>query len=289
MISVDQKYAGAAKLLLESGYLESEVPNGKVRPVWADGVSAMTKYLPQQVFQYEPGQVPLTNYRKTAWKTAIRELLWIYQEKSNDVNLLREKYNVNYWESWKNEEGTLGTAYGYQIAKKFTSPETGKPIDQITRVIEQLRENPLNRRIMMTLIDVDDLSDMTLIPCAFLTMWTVTENRLNCTLIQRSGDFLAAASPGGINSFQYYTLMRMIAQVTGYEPGQFVHFIQNLHIYDRHEEILMQVLNTDVSDRTLPRLEINPEIKEFSDFTIDDFKLIDYNPDKTKYEIPIAI
>lgn len=289
MTIVDRMYEEAAKELLEEGYNESDIPGAEVRPRWADGVSAKTRYLPQQIFRYPKGLVPLTNYRKTAWKTAIRELLWIYQDASNDVNLLREKYRVKYWDSWKNAEGNLGTAYGYQIAKEFTSPETGLPINQIDRVIQQLRENPLNRRILMTLLDMDELSEMTLIPCAFMTLWTVTENRLNMTLIQRSGDFLAAASPGGINAFQYYVLMRMVAQVTGYEPGQFVHFIQNLHIYDRHEDILKQVLTADLTDKSQPELMINPEVKEFSDFRIEDFTLKSYTPDNRKYDIPIAI
>lgn len=286
---VDRMYEEAARRLMETGYSEQAVAGAHVRPVWEDGTPAMTRYLPQQVFRYEPGLVPLTNYRKTAWKTAIKELLWIYKDKSNDVNLLRDRYHVKYWDSWKNEEGTLGTAYGYQVGKKFLSPETGEETDQISRLIQTLRADPLNRRIMMSLIDMDDLHAMTLIPCAFLTLWTVTEDRLNMTLVQRSGDFLAAASPGGINSFQYYALLCMVARVTGYRPGQFVHFIENLHIYDRHEEIVREVLKAEVEQAPRPRLLLNPSVKEFEDFTIDDFQLEDYRPDGRKYRIPIAL
>ncbi|MDY3052857.1 MAG: thymidylate synthase [Ndongobacter sp.] len=289
MTRVDERFSEAARRLLQHGFLEADVPGAQVRPRWEDGVPARTKYLPQQVFSYEPGEVPLIHYRRIAWKTAIRELLWIYQDHSNDVQLLKEKYNVHYWDSWQDEKGTLGTAYGYQIAKRFRSPENGEMTNQIDRLIHELRTNPLNRRLFMTLLDMDDLADMTLIPCAFMTLWTVTENRLNCTLIQRSGDFLAAASPGGINAFQYYVLLRMIAQVTGYQPGQFVHFVQNLHIYDRHEAILRKVLEVDVSDKRLPELKINPERKEFGDFREEDFELIGYEPDRTAYSIPIAI
>lgn len=287
MITVDEQYRRAAEALL-SGYSEKDAQT-PVRPRWEDGTPAYTRYLPQQIFSYEPGQVPLTNYRRTAWKTAIRELLWIYAERSNDVSVLREKYKVNYWDSWQKADGTLGTAYGYQTAKRFRSPETGELIDQVDRLTEQLRENPLNRRLMISLIDMDDIADMALVPCAFLTLWTVSGEQLNCTLIQRSGDFLAAAAPGGINAFQYYVLMRIMAQVSGYKPGRFVHFIQNLHIYDRHESILRQVLTTDVENRPVPRLHINPEKHEIRDFVVEDFSLEGYQPDRTKYEIPIAL
>lgn len=288
MNNVDKKYIEIAKKILEKGYDEEKL-NKEVRPVWEDGESAYTKFLPQQVVRYEKGEVPLVSLRKIAWKSAIKEILWIYQDRSNDVNLLKEKYKVNYWDSWKNEKGNLGTAYGYQINKKFKSPETGKMTNQIDRLIDQIKNNPLNRRLIMNLIDVDDMADMTLIPCAFLTMWTVSGEYLNLTLIQRSGDFLAAAAPGGINAFQYYVLLRMIAQVTGYKAGDFVHFIQNYHIYKKHIPSVEKIMEIKVDEKSKPRLEINPEIKNFKDFTIDDFKLLDYYPDHTKYDIDIAL
>lgn len=290
MSRVDKIFVDKARSILEEGYSERDL-DSQVRPVWSDkdGLqSAFTKYLTQQVVEYKKGEVPIINLRKIAWKTAIKEILWIYKDKCNDVNKLKDKYNVHYWDSWMNEEGSLGTAYGYQTSKTFKSPETGQYINQVDRLISQLRSNPLNRRLIMSLYDVDDLADMTLIPCAFLTMWSVRGKYLDMTLIQRSGDFLAAAGPGGINAFQYYVLLRMIAQVTGYEAGNFVHFVQNLHIYDRHVEIVEEILKQDVELRG-PELWINPEVKELEDFTIDDFKLIDYNPSDKKYDIPIAI
>ncbi len=290
MSKVDKIFIDKARKILENGYSERDT-NSSVRPKWEDKDSsqeAFTKYLTQQFVEYEQGQVPITNLRKIAWKTAIKEILWIYKDKCNDVNKLKNKYGVMYWDSWMNEEGSLGTAYGYQTAKTFKSPETGEYINQIDRLISQLRTNPLNRRLIISLYDVDDLADMTLIPCAFLTMWSVRGNYLDMTLIQRSGDFLAAAGPGGINAFQYYVLLRMIAQVTGYEAGNFVHFVQNLHIYDRHTEMVQEIMKED-SDVEGPSLWINPEVKELKDFTIDDFKLIDYKPSDKKYQIPIAI
>ncbi|MGF0039980.1 thymidylate synthase [Peptoniphilaceae bacterium SGI.131] len=292
MSRVDRLFKEKATLILDEGYKEKESKIASVRPVWIDEnqntQTAYTTYLNQQFVEYDVDEVPIINLRKIAWKTAIKELLWIYKDKCNDVNRLKELYKVNYWDSWRNEEGNLGKAYGYQLAKKFKSPETGEEIDQVDRLISQLRVNPLNRRLIISLYDVDDLADMTLIPCAFMTLWTVTEDRLNMTLIQRSGDFLAAAGPGCINAFQYYVLMRMIAQVTGFKAGKMTHFIQNLHIYDKHTDIVKELLEADDSKKG-PSLWINPEVKNFEDFTIDDFKLIDYNPDDKKYNIPIAI
>lgn len=287
-MDINKKYIELAKNIIENGY-DEEDRHDDVRPTWEDGEKAFTKYLPQQIVTYEKGVVPIISLRKIAWKSAIKEILWIYSDRSNDVNLLSEKYKVKYWNSWKNEEGNLGTAYGYQIDKKFISPETKKTTNQIDRLIEQLRENPLNRRLIMTLYDVDDISQMTLIPCAFLTMWTVTGDYLNMTLIQRSGDFLAAAAPGGINAFQYYVLLRMVAQVTGYKAGQFVHFIQNAHVYKRHIPIVKDIMKNSYDENLSPKLEINPEIKNFTDFTIGDFRLVDYKPNDKKYSIDIAI
>ena len=290
MSRVDKLFIEKAKEILEEGYSERDL-NSQVRPVWDDGdssQSAYTRYTTQQVMEYKVGEVPIINLRKIAWKTAIKEILWIYKDKCNNVKNLKEKYNVHYWDSWTNEEGSLGTAYGYQTSKTFKSPETGDYINQVDRLIEQLRTNPLNRRLIISLYDVDDLADMTLIPCAFLTMWSVRGEYLDMTLVQRSGDFLAAAGPGGINTFQYYVLLRMIAQVTGFKPGKFVHLVQNLHIYDRHIDMVKEIIEED-SDKEGPNLWVNPEIKELKDFTIDDFKLENYNPQDKKYNIPIAI
>lgn len=289
MSRVDELYIESAKNILENGYKENEAENSLVRAKWDGKEAAYAIYLPQQVTTYKAGEVPIINLRKIPWKSGIKEILWIYQDRSNDVGLLKEKYNVHYWDEWQNEEGNLGKSYGYQIAKSIKSPETGEMTTQIKRVIEELRNNPLNRRIFMSMMDMEDLADMTLIPCAFMTMWTVAGKKLNLTLIQRSGDFLAAAGPGSVNAFQYYALLRMVAQVTGYEAGEFMHFVQNLHIYDRHIDTVKSISQIELKEESLPRLILNPDIKEFSDFTIEDFTLEDYNPDDKKYNIHIAI
>lgn len=291
MSRIDKIYKEKALEIIENGINEKEVST-PVRPVWVDENGnekpAYTQYITQQFIEYKVGEVPLINLRKIAWKSAIKEIFWIYQDKSNDVNLLNEKYNIKYWDSWKNSEGNLGTAYGYQINKEFISPETKLTTNQIDRLIEQLKNNPLNRRLIISLYDVNDLHDMTLIPCAFMTLWSVRGKYLDMTLIQRSGDFLAAAGPGGINAFQYYVLMRMIAQVTGHLPGKFIHFVQNLHLYDRHLDIVNEICGEDDSKDGV-KLWINPEIKNFYDFKIDDFKLENYYPSEKKYKIDIAI
>ena len=289
MSRVDELYIESAKNILENGYKENEAENSLVRAKWDGKEAAYAIYLPQQITTYKAGEVPIINLRKIPWKSGIKEILWIYQDASNDVNLLKEKYNVHYWDEWQKKEGNLGKSYGYQIAKSIKSPETGKMTTQIKRVIDELRNNPLNRRIFMSMMDMEDLADMTLIPCAFMTMWTVAGKKLNLTLIQRSGDFLAAAGPGSVNAFQYYALLRMVAQVTGYEAGEFMHFVQNLHIYDRHIETVKSISQIELKEESQPKLLLNPGIKEFEDFTIEDFTLEDYNPDDKKYNIDIAV
>lgn len=288
MTRVDELYISALEDIKNNGYNEKNVKNGIVRPRWSDDEPAYTQYLPQYFVRYNKGETPITNLRSIAWKAGIKEILWIYQDKSPDVNLLKEKYGVNYWDEWANEEGSLGTAYGYQIGKNFISPETGESTNQIDRLLENIQKQPLNRRHMMNMIHMEDMKDMGLIPCAFMTLWTVVENRLNLTLIQRSGDFIAAASPGGINAIQYYALLLMVCRHTGYEPGEFVHFIQNLHIYDRHLDIANEIIKKKSSYPT-PNLKLREGPENFYDISLDDFYMENYNPDQTKYTIPIAI
>lgn len=254
-----------------------------VRPKWSDGTPAHTFYVSNIVNQYALflDQYPLTTLRPIAWKTALGELLWIYQDQSNDVNLLKEKYNVNYWDSWMNKEGNLGTAYGYQIAKKIKSPEG--TFNQIDRVLYLLKNDPMNRRIMTNMIDMEEMVDMTLVPCAFMTMWSVRGAYLDMTLIQRSNDVIAAQS---INAFQYAALLMMVAASTGYQPGTFTHFIQNMHIYDRHLDIAEIMLSRE--PRNGGRIELVKK-DNFYDFKVSDFSLPGYDPHPQIKGIEIAI
>lgn len=254
-----------------------------VRPKWPDGIPAHTLYVSSVVNKYDLslGQYPLTTLRPIPWKTALGELLWIYQDQSNDVNLLKEKYNVNYWDSWMNKEGNLGTAYGYQIAKKIKYPEG--TFNQIDRVLYLLKNDPANRRIMTNMIDMEEMVDMTLVPCAFMTMWSVRRGYLDMTLIQRSNDVIAAQS---INAFQYAALLMMVAASTGYQPGTFTHFIQNMHIYDRHLDIAETMLSREPRDGG--RIELVKK-DNFYDFKVSDFSLPGYDPHPQIKGIEIAI
>ena len=280
MITADDILKGNLKHILEHGRWDT---SGEVRPRWEDGSPAYTRYVNAVVNTYDisEGVYPLTTLRPVAWKTAIKEVLWIYQDRSNDVELLKEKYNVHYWDSWKNEEGNLGTAYGFQINKEIDFPE-GR-FNQIDRVIHLLKNDPYNRRIMTTMIDMEDMKDMTLVPCAFMTMWSVRGKYLDMTLIQRSNDIIAAQS---INALQYTALLMMVAAVTGYEPGVFTHFIQNMHLYDRHYNIAGEMLSRESLGQG--KLILKNRDK-FEDFRIEDFSVENYFPHPQIKNIPIAI
>ena len=267
--------------ILEIGFNDFAYP---VRPRWEDGKPAHTWYVGSVVNKYDlsKGQFPLSTLRPVAWKTGLRELLWIYQDKSNDVSLLREKYKVYYWDSWMNSKGTLGTAYGSQIAKEVDFPE-GR-FNQMDRVIFLLKHDPMNRRILTNMMNMEEMKDMTLVPCAFMTLWTVRGGFLDMTLIQRSNDLVAAQS---INASQYSMLLMMIAQVTGYKPGVFTHFIQNMHIYDRHIPIAKEMLTRE--SKGTPKVILNPEVEKFEDFRDTDFTVENYNPHPQIKPIEIAV
>ncbi len=282
MSYADQVLKHNIRQILYSGKAASN-KGQDVRPKWPDGTPAHTKYVTAVSNEYDlsQGEFPLTTLRPIAWKTALGELLWIYQDQSNDVNLLKEKYNVNYWDSWMNKEGNLGTAYGYQIAKKIKYPEG--TFNQIDRVLYLLKNDPMNRRIMTNMIDMEEMVDMTLVPCAFMTMWSVRGAYLDMTLIQRSNDVIAAQS---INAFQYAALLMMVASVTGYQPGTFTHFIQNMHIYDRHLDIAETMLSREPRSGGRVRLV---KKDNFYDFKVSDFSLPGYDPHPQIKGIEIAI
>lgn len=289
--SVDKKYEMVAGVLLAS---ENTDEAYDVRPKWEDGTPAHTRFVSQVVTTYGVGEVPITEHRKIAWKSAIKELLWIYRDQSNSVKRLGDHYGVHYWDDWAKPDGTIGKGYGYQMSKKFISPETGEWTTQMRRLLDGLKDKgTMNRRLIIDLYDVDDLSEMALTPCAFLTMWTVRGEYLDLTLVQRSGDFLAAASPGGINAFQYYVLLRMVAQVSGLKAGSFMHLVQNMHIYDRHEpllrKILFSTLDKEPKKGKAVELWINPEVTYFFDFKPSDFKLLNYEPNKVDIKVPVAV
>ena len=240
------------------------------RPVWHDGTPAHSYFITQTIETYDlsKGECPLTTIKPTAWKSAINEILVIYQEQSSKLEDFH-KHNVTWWDEWESKDipGTIGNRYGY-VVKKY---------DLINKLIQGIKENPYGRRHNMNLNQYVDLeSSDGLHSCAYETLWSVRGEFLDCTLIQRSNDMCAAAD---INVTQYACLLMMIAKTTGYKPGKFTRFVQNMHIYDRHIEIAKEYLNRE-SVSPNARIIFEPKSDNFYDFTIDDFRVEDYEPHK---------
>ena len=240
------------------------------RPVWHDGTPAHSYFITQTIETYDlsKGECPLTTIKPTAWKSAINEILVIYQEQSSKLEDFH-KHNVMWWDEWESKDipGTIGNRYGY-VVKKY---------DLINMLIQGIKENPYGRRHNMNLNQYVDLeSSDGLHSCAYETLWSVRGEFLDCTLIQRSNDMCAAAD---INVTQYACLLMMIAKATGYKPGKFTRFVQNMHIYDRHIEIAKEYLNRE-SVSPNARIIFEPKSDNFYDFTIDDFRVEDYEPHK---------
>ena len=220
--------------------------------------------LPHQIMQFDlEKEFPILTTKFVAFKTSVKEILWIWQKQSNDVRVLQQ-WNCHVWDEWMQEDGTIGKAYGYQLAKYH----------QVDTLLKTLKENPQSRRMVVSMWNVEDLPEMALQPCAFLTMWDVSaDNRLNCMLVQRSGD-MGLGVP--FNMAQYAALVCMIAQVSGLRPGLFTHVINNAHIYENHVEALKTQLARRNEAYPAPRLRLNPEIKDFYDFKPEDIVLENY-------------
>lgn len=304
-----------------------------VRPKWEDGVPAHTKKILYAVDRYDLAKdsIPVMTMRRTAFKSCIDEILWIYQKKSNKISEL----NSHIWDSWDVGDGTIGKAYGYQIGKKSQYKDSDGSIvmrDQIDQVIWDLKNNPASRSILTNTYCHDDLYAMGLRPCAYMMTFNVTKDPddgsfvLNGMLNQRSQDTLTA---NNWNTVQYAVLLQMLAQVCNMKPGKFVHVIADMHIYDRHipivktmiEKYAEMVVNSDERFKCMidsydfreynrteliirescmnpkfydlphpnPKFWINPDIHNFYDFTVNDFKLIDYEYEPFDYKIPVAI
>ena len=272
----DIAFKGMINEVLENGVLDVNP-----RPYWLeeDGshTPAHSLFTTQYVekFDISKGEFPISTIKPTAWKTGIREMFWIYQEASNDLKVAKEKFGIKWWSSWDIGDGTIGSTYG-AIVKKY---------DLMNTLLKEINDNPYGRRHIMSLWQEEDLRGVIgLPPCAFQTLWTVRGEYLDCTLMQRSQDILGAAN---INNTQYVALQMMVAKHCGLKPGKFMHFVQNLHIYDKHIPIAKEILNRPCSEKQ-PKLLFEPKSNNFYDFTIDDFKIIDYEPQE-KIFIPIAI
>ncbi|MGN8833652.1 thymidylate synthase [Selenomonas montiformis] len=250
-----------------------------VRPHWVDGTPAHTKMVFGLTNRYDLSkEFPALTLRPVNFKAAVDEIIWIWQKKSNRVADLHS----HIWDLWAGEDGTIGKAYGYQLGKKAKYPEG--EFDQVDRVLWQLKNEPASRRIITNIYNFEDLNEMNLYPCAYSMTFVVTGNKLNGILNQRSNDMLVA---NNWNVVQYAVLLHMFAQVSGLEVGELVHVIANAHIYDRHEEIAKEVIRRN--PYPAPKLKINKSVKNFYDFKVEDFELVDYQHGETVKGIPVAI
>ena len=250
-----------------------------VRPHWDDGAPAHTVKKFGIVNRYDlRREFPILTIRRTYWKTAVDELLWIWQKKSNNIHDL----GAHIWDSWADESGSIGKAYGYQLGVKHHYPEGD--FDQVDRVLYDLRHNPASRRILTNLYNFQDLHEMHLYPCAYSMTFNVSGRTLNAILNQRSQDMLAA---NNWNVVQYAVLVHMLAQVSGLEAGELVHVIADAHIYDRHVPIVEKLLQE--TPAPAPRFLMDPTVHDFYAFTRDSFRMEGYVPAPFEDRIPVAI
>lgn len=262
--------------ILENGFWDTEL---EVRPHWEDGTPAHTVKKFGIVNCYDlQEEFPILTLRKTAFKSCLDEILWIWQKKSNNIHDLHS----HIWDSWADENGSIGKAYGYQLGKKAIYKEG--EFDQVDRVLFDLKHNPQSRRIMTNIYNFEDLHEMGLYPCAYSMTFNVSGDTLNGILNQRSNDMLTA---NNWNVVQYALLLHMFAQVSGLKAGKLLHVIADAHIYDRHVELVKKVISNE--PKPAPKLWINPEIKNFYDFTLDDFRLEGYEFTPLQEKIPVAI
>lgn len=276
MSKADNIFVGMCTDILENGISsEGEV----VRAKWDDGRPANTVKKFAVINRYDLSEeFPILTLRPTNLVAAIDELLWIWQKKSNNINEL----NSDIWNSWANEDGSIGKAYGYQLSVKHLYSEG--EFDQVDRVLYDLRHNPYSRRIMVNMYNHSDLHEMNLYPCAYSMTLNVTGRKLNAILNQRSQDILVA---NNWNVCQYAILVHMLAQVSNLEAGEFVHVIADAHIYDRHIPLITELIQR--APFPAPKLLINKDRKDFYDFKVGDFMLEGYQSGLQIKNIPVAI
>ena len=276
MSRADEIFIQNCKDILENGVWDTD---REVRPRWEDGAPAHTVKKFGVVNRYNLAEeFPILTIRRTFWKSAIDELLWIWQAKSNNVHELRTRV----WDAWADENGSIGKAYGYQLGVKHHYPEGD--MDQVDKVLWDLKHNPASRRIMTNIYTFADLSEMALYPCAYSMTFNVSGNKLNAILNQRSQDMLAA---NNWNVVQYSALTMMIAQVTGFEPGEFVHVIADCHIYDRHIPAIEEIIKNE--PKPAPKFIIDPTVDDFYKFTRDSFRMENYQYSDFNGKIPVAV
>ena len=276
MSRADEIFIQNCRDILANGVWDTDQ---NVRPRWEDGTPAHTIKKFGIVNRYNlQEEFPILTIRRTYWKTAVKELLWIWQQKSNNIHDLDAKI----WDQWADETGSIGKAYGYQLGVKHHYPEGD--MDQVDRVLFDLTHNPASRRIMTNIYNFQDLHEMHLYPCAYSMTFNVSGNVLNAILNQRSQDMLAA---NNWNVVQYSVLTHMMAQVAGLEVGEFVHVIADCHIYDRHIPAVKAML--ELEGYEAPKFVMDKSIDNFYDFTKDSFKMEGYKFHPFNFDIPMAI
>ena len=276
MSRADELYRATCLDILENGFYDTDLD---VRPKWADGTPAHTVKKFGVVNRYNlKEEFPIMTLRRTYWKSALDELLWIWQKKSNRIAEL----GSHVWDEWAGEDGTIGKAYGYQLGIKHQYKEG--MFDQVDRVIYDLKNNPASRRILTSIYNFQDLHEMNLYPCAYSMTFNVSGNTLNAILNQRSQDMLTA---NNWNVCQYAMLLMMMAQVSELEAGELVHVIADCHIYDRHIPAVKAMLENE--GYPAPKVTLDSSITDFYDFTKDSFKVENYQFHDFNFEIPMAI
>jgi len=274
--SADVAFIRTCREIIDRG---SWVRNERVRPHWEDGEPAYTKKIFGVVNRYNLAEeFPLLTIRPISLKGCVEEILWIWQKKSNNIGDL----GLHIWDSWADENGSIGKAYGYQLGVKHQYKEG--MFDQVDRVLYDLKNNPASRRILTNIYNFEDLHEMHLYPCAYSMTFNVVEDRLCAILNQRSQDMLAA---NAWNVAQYAALVMMLAQVSGLKPGEFVHVIADAHIYDRHMPIVEELLTREAY--SAPKVILDPSVTDFYAFTSDSFTVEDYRHGEKIGRFPVAV
>ncbi len=275
MSKADQLFVTMMQKILDDGFSDEHL---QVRPKWSDGTPAHTIKTFGIVNRYNlQEEFPALTLRPTALKSAFDEILWIWQKKSNNIHDL----GSHIWDQWADAEGSIGKAYGYQLAQKYTFGQG--EMDQVDNLLWQLKNNPASRRMMAHLYNFDDLKEMNLEPCCWSVTLNVTGDKLNMILNQRSQDTLVA---NNWNVCQYALLLMMFAQVSGLQAGELIHVISDCHIYDRHVPLVRELIARP--QYPAPKVWLNPDIKDFYAFTVNDLHVEGYETNPQIKNIPVA-
>ena len=276
MSSADKAFIETCKNIIANGTI---VDDERIRAKWDDGTPAYTKKIFGVVNRYDLSkEFPLITLRPISLKKAVDEILWIWQKKSNNIHDLGSRI----WDAWADEDGSIGKAYGYQMAVKHKYREG--EFDMVDRVLFDLKNNPQSRRIMTNMYNFEDLHEMALYPCAYSMTFNVVDGKLCAILNQRSQDMLAA---NAWNVAQYAALVMMLAQVSGLKPGELVHVIADAHIYDRHIPIVEELINRECFDA--PKVILDPSVTDFYSFTPDSFTVENYVHGEKIDRFPVAV